>query len=84
MRKYKYLAAALLALGLSSPALAYDAGGLISMQNAVRVAVRLGLVAISETQFSGDEWQIEGRDAYGRHMEVDIDAFTGEVRNVDR
>ncbi|RTL52169.1 MAG: hypothetical protein EKK40_08315 [Bradyrhizobiaceae bacterium] len=80
----KYLAVALVALGFSSPVLASDVGGLISMQNAIGVANQIGIVAISEAQFSGDEWQIEGRDAYGRHMEVDVDALTGEVRNVDR
>jgi hypothetical protein len=41
-------------------------------------------MTISHTEFAGDEWQIEGRDSVGRWMEVDVDARTGEVRNVDR
>ena len=44
----------------------------------------LGLVTVSHTQFAGYAWQIEGRDARGRYMEVDVDAATGEVLNVDR
>jgi hypothetical protein len=69
---------------MATSAAAYDSGGLISMQTALDVAADLGLVAVSHTQFAGDEWQIEGRDRSGRYMEVDVDATTGEVLNVDR
>jgi hypothetical protein len=64
--------------------LAYDSGNLMSMQAALGVATDLGLATVSHTQFAGDEWQIEGRDISGRWMEVDVDAATGEVLNVDR
>ncbi len=84
MRKYIVPIVAAAALGLATPAMAYDSGGLISMQTALDVATDLGLVTVSHTQFAGDEWQIEGRDMSGRYMEVDVDATTGEVRNVDR
>jgi hypothetical protein len=84
MRKYLMPIVAVLALGIAAPAAAYDSGSLISMQEALDVATDLGLVAVSHTQFAGDEWQIEGRDISGRYMEVDVDATTGEVLNVDR
>jgi hypothetical protein len=84
MRKYIMLIVAAAALGIATPAAAYDSGDLISMQEALRVATGLGLVTVSHTQFAGDEWQIEGRDMSGRYIEVDVDAATGEVRNVDR
>jgi hypothetical protein len=84
MRKYIIPIVAVAALGVAKPALAYDSGGLISMQAALNVATDLGLTSVSHTQFAGDEWQIEGRDYSGRWMEVDVDAATGEVRNVDR
>jgi hypothetical protein len=84
MRKYIMPIVAIVALGTAAPAMAFDSGGLISMQTALDVAVDLGLVTISHTQFAGDEWQIEGRDRSGRYMEVDVDAATGEVLNVDR
>jgi hypothetical protein len=54
------------------------------MQEALGVATDIGLVTVSHTEFAGDEWQIEGRDMLGRYMEVDVDATTGEVLNVDR
>ena len=72
------------AIGIATPALAYDSGGLISMQRALDVANELGLVTVSHTQFAGYEWQIEGRDISGRYMEVDVAAATGDVLNVDR
>jgi hypothetical protein len=84
MRKYILPIVAVVALGTAAPALAYDSGGLLSIQVALDVASQLGLVAVSHTEFAGDEWQIEGRDASGRHMEVDVDVRTGEVLNVDR
>jgi uncharacterized membrane protein YkoI len=84
MRKYIMPFVAVVVLGIAAPAAASDSGGLISMQSALNVAVDLGLVTVSHTQFAGDEWQIEGRDASGRYMEVDVDARTGEVLNVDR
>jgi len=84
MRKYIMPIVAALALGIATPAMAYDSGDLISMQEALSIATDLGLVTVSHTEFAGDEWQIEGRDISGRYMEVDVDATTGEVLNVDR
>jgi Peptidase propeptide and YPEB domain len=84
MRKYIIPIIAVAALGLAEPAMAYDSGNLMSMQAALGVATRLGLATVSHTQFAGDEWQIRGRDMSGRWMEVDVDAATGEVLNVDR
>jgi len=84
MRKYIIPIVAAVGLGMATPAAAFDSGGLISMQTALDVATDLGLVAVSHTEFAGDEWQIEGRDILGRYMEVDVDATTGEVLNVDR
>jgi Peptidase propeptide and YPEB domain len=84
MRKYIIPIIAVAALGLAEPAMAYDSGNLMSMQAALGVATDLGLATVSHTQFAGDEWQIQGRDISGRWMEVDVDAATGEVLNVDR
>ena len=84
MRKFIVPIVAAVALGLAQPAMAYDSGDLISMEEALSIATDLGLVAVSHTEFAGDEWQIEGRDILGRYMEADVDATTGEVLNVDR
>lgn len=84
MRKYILPIAAVMALGMATPAMAYDTGGLMSMQAAIDVAADLGLVSVSHTNFLGDEWEIEGRDTAGRYMEVYVDAATGDVRGVNR
>ena len=84
MRKFILPAIVAIGLGSAAPAMAYDTGDQISMQAALDVATDIGVMTISHTEFAGDEWQIEGRDSRGRWMEVDVDARTGDVRNVDR
>jgi len=84
MKKYVLSGLAAVVLSIATPAMAYDSGGLMSMQAALDVATDIGLVTVSHTEFAGDEWQIEGRDYSGRYMEVDVDARTGDVLNVDR
>jgi hypothetical protein len=84
MRNLILPAVVAIGLGSAAPAVAYDTGDQISMQAALDVASDIGVMTISHTEFAGDEWQIEGRDSVGRWMEVDVDARTGDVRNVDR
>jgi hypothetical protein len=84
MRKYILAIAAVAALGVAEPAMAYDSGDLLSMQDALGVATSLGLATVSHTEFEGSQWRIEGRDISNRWMEVYIDANSGEVRSVNR
>ena len=84
MRKYIMPVVAAIALGMATPAMAYDTGDLISMQEALGVATDIGLISISHTQFAGDKWEIQGRDRAGRYMEVAVDASTGDVLWVNR
>jgi uncharacterized membrane protein YkoI len=84
MRKIILPIIAAAALGIATPAMAYDSGGLISMQAALDVATDIGLVTVSDTQFEGDKWEIEGRDRSGRYMELAVDAGTGDVLWVNR
>lgn len=58
--------------------------GPLTVEEAIQVAYGIGVVSVKNTHFDGDEWEIEGRDSYGKWIEVDVDARTGEVRNVDR
>jgi hypothetical protein len=83
MRKYMIDADAVAALGHAQPAVAYEADP-ISMQIALRVATDLGLSTVSYTEFTGDQWEIQGRDTSGRYMTLYVDAKTGEVRNLYR
>ena len=58
--------------------------GPLTVEQAIQVAYGIGVVQVKNTHFDGDEWEIEGRDSYGKWIQVDVDARTGEVRNVDR
>jgi hypothetical protein len=84
MRKYILPIVAVVMLGGATSAMAYDTGGVISLDMAMDVATNVGIASVSHTQFAGDEWQIEGRDINGSYMEVDVDSATGQVLNVDR
>jgi Peptidase propeptide and YPEB domain len=84
MKKYLMPLVAAVALGIATPAMAYDTGSLISMHEAMDIAADLGLVTVSNTQFAGDKWEIYGRDNTGRYMEVAVDLNTGNVLWVNR
>ena len=84
MLKFVLPTVACLALGIATPAAAYDSGRIISMQQALDVANDIGLASVSHTEFWGDKWDIEGRDRLGRYMEVAVDAGTGDVLWVNR
>jgi len=84
-------------IGAATPVLAADvyvgeryvrevpvAQGPVTLQEALVVASGIGVVTVQNTNFTGDQWEIEGRDANGKWIEVDVDARTGEVRDVDR
>jgi hypothetical protein len=58
--------------------------GPLTLQDALAVAAGIGVVRVTDTHFDDGEWNIEGRDGYGKWIQVDVDARTGEVRNVDR
>jgi hypothetical protein len=69
MRKYIMPIVAVIALASATPIMAYDTGGLLSMQQALDVATDIGLTTVSHTQFAGDKWEIQGRDRTGRYIE---------------
>ncbi|MFN3614707.1 MAG: PepSY domain-containing protein, partial [Rubrimonas sp.] len=74
-------AAALLTLALAAPAAAQT----ISAEEAIAIAREAGMVEVRDVELDdGREWEIEGRDAQGRKIEVDIDARTGAVIKVER
>jgi hypothetical protein len=97
MRNNLIPAATLVMIGLTAPAAAADIGyirepvteiytrvGPLPVQAAIDIANGVGLVSVSSTDKWFNEWQIEGHDVTGRYMEVDIDARTGAIMNVDR
>lgn len=55
----------------------------ISIDQAIEIARANGMVRITEIELDDDEWEIEGRDYRGREMEIEIDAYTGRVKDID-
>lgn len=58
--------------------------GPLTVEQAIQVAYGVGVVNVKNTHLDGDEWTVEGRDSYGKWIEVDVDARTGQINNVDR
>jgi uncharacterized membrane protein YkoI len=89
-RMIRCAAAALLAAAALAGAVPVQAddddcrGRGISRWQAVEIARSVGLVWVTEVECDEDEWEVEGRDARGREMEVEIDRRTGRVREIDR
>jgi hypothetical protein len=91
--------AAVLAIAAVTPAMAADyfvrepaprvavmpaPAGPVTLQEALAIAAGIGVVMVQDTHFDDDAWEIEGRDRTGKWIKVEVDAGTGEIRNVDR
>ncbi len=80
MRAHHTLFVAALSLGLlAGPALAE-----ISAEDAIRIAQENGVASVTEVDRDDGKWEVEGRDADGREIEVDVDATSGAVLKVER
>jgi hypothetical protein len=80
--------AALLALPVllpAGPALADDddCRGPVTAGRAIDIAWTVGLIRVEEVECDDGKWEIEGRDARGREMEVEIDPRTGRVLDIE-
>lgn len=64
---------------------AKERGFAINHVKAIDIAKSHGLVTVREVDLEDrDEWKIEGRDADGREIEVELSARDGKVREIDR
>lgn len=79
-------ATALFGLLLSPlPAMADDDScrGPVSLEQAIQIAREAGMARVTETDCDDGKWEIEGRHADGREMEVDVSARTGRILDID-
>lgn len=56
----------------------------ISMDEARRIAAENGVVRIEEISLDDGKWEIEGRDAAGAEIEIDLRATDGTVIKMER
>lgn len=83
-------AVALAALLQAAPARADGARGdddcrghPILRAQAVAIALMAGVVRVTEVDCDDDEWEVEGWTAAGRKIEVEIDARTGRIKEIE-
>jgi uncharacterized membrane protein YkoI len=76
---------AALLLAAAPPAQADDEcrGMPVTRAQAIAIAAAVGLVRVKEVDCDDDEWEVEGWNAAGREMEVEIDARTGRVKEIE-
>lgn len=92
MSRLRILLAALILAGSSAaPAIAQRggddrsfAGFQVSRATAVDIARAQGMRDVREVKARRGVWKVEGTDANGARMEVEIDGFTGAVVKVER
>ena len=64
---------------------AKELGYAINHAEAIRIAKTSGVVTVREIDLEDNhEWKVEGRDADGREIEVELSARDGKVREVER
>jgi len=80
-------ALAALAACLGGPALADRADrcrGPVTAERAIQIAREAGVATVREVECDDGVWEVDGRDAAGREIEVEIDPQSGRVLKVDR
>jgi len=89
--RFKQILPPVLALGLafgpmSAPVLAQQPSaaskGTISVEDARRIASENGMKTFKELEIDDGHWEVEGRDANGRELEIRIDGRTGAVLKI--
>lgn len=58
--------------------------GPVRAEQAIEIARGAGVALIKELECDDGRWEVEGRDARGREIEVEIDPRTGRVLKVER
>jgi uncharacterized membrane protein YkoI len=60
-----------------------DCRGPVGRSQAVAIAATVGLVRVEEVDCDDAKWEVEGWDAFGRAMEVEVSARTGRILEVE-
>jgi uncharacterized membrane protein YkoI len=58
--------------------------GPITAEEAMRIARTAGLMRVEEVDCDDGKWEVEGQDARGREIEVEVSARSGRILDVDR
>ena len=69
-----------LSLAFASPALAYP----VSIEEVRDMAFDKGFVKIKEIELDDGVWKVEGKDATGHELEMEVDAASGAIIKLRR
>ncbi|MGG5886188.1 PepSY domain-containing protein [Falsiroseomonas sp. HC035] len=61
-----------------------DCQGGIDLARAAEIGREAGVTQVRKVECDDGKWEVEGRDAQGREIEVDIDPRDGRVLKTDR
>ena len=67
-------------LALASPALAYP----VSIEEVRDMAFSKGIVKLKEIELDDGIWEVEGKDATGHEIEMEVDARSGAIIKLRR
>ena len=67
-------------LAFASPALAYP----VSIEEVRDMAFDKGFVKIKEIELDDGVWEVEGKDATGHELEMEVDAASGAIIKLRR
>jgi len=56
----------------------------ISMEQAKKLAADNGMTTVTEAEYDDGKWELEGRDASNRKLEIDLDGNTGAIVKMER
>ena len=71
-------------LGLSLSALPGAAAKRLTVDDIRDMAFDKGVVTIKEIELDDGVWEVEGRDASGHKIEIEVDAANGEIVKIKR
>jgi len=74
------MAAAAMTLLIAGPVSAQT----ISMEQAKKIAADKGMTTVTEAEYDNGKWELEGRDASNRKLELDIDGESGAVVKMEK
>lgn len=56
----------------------------LTIEEIIAISRDNGIESFREVERDDAHWEVEGRDVDGRQIELDIDARTGEILEIDR
>jgi uncharacterized membrane protein YkoI len=71
-------------LSLSALALPAAAGKRLTVDEVRDMAFARGIVTIKEIELDHGVWEVEGRDASGHKIEIEMEASSGEIVKIKR